>query len=86
MPCDHVDPKDVIELAEGALRDRGLSEERWSGAKFRHGENPQRAMWASVVIEVERRGGQWVVTRLDRNKEPIPESETGLQMIVPPAC
>lgn len=85
MPCDHLDPKDVIALAEKALRDQGIAEEKWSGAKFWNGENPPQGMWASVVIEVERRGGQWVVTRLDRNKEPLPAGEIGLRMIVPPA-
>ncbi len=34
-------------------------------------------MWASVVMEAERRGDQWIVTRLDRRKESLPESEIG---------
>ena len=84
MPCDHLDPKDVIALAEEALRHGGIVEEKWSGSKFRNGENPPQGMWASVVIEVERRGAQWVVTRLDRNRDPLPQSELGLLMIVPP--
>ena len=85
MTCDHLDPKDVFVLAEKALRDRSIAEEKWSGAKFRHGENPPDGMWASIVIEVERRETQWLVTRLDRNKERLPQNELGLQMIVAPA-
>ncbi len=85
MPCDHLDPNDVFVFAEEALRERGVAEDKWAGAKFRHGENPPGGMWASIVIEVERRGTQWVATRLDRNKERLPENELGLQMIVPPA-
>ena len=84
MPCDHLDPKDVFVLAEEDLRRRGIPEELWNGAKFRNGENLPGGMWASVVIEVERRGTNWVCTRLDRNKEALPESEAGLRMIVPP--
>lgn len=84
MPCDHLDPKDVIALAETALRERGIAEERWAGAKFRSGENTPEGMWGSVVIDVERRGDQWVVTRLDRNKEPLPDGEAGFRELAPP--
>jgi len=31
-------------------------------------------MWASIVIEVERRGENWVVVRLDRGKERVEET------------
>jgi hypothetical protein len=71
-------------MAEEALRERGIAAERWSGAKFRHGENLDGGMWASVVMEAERRGDQWIVTRLDRRKERLPEGETGLSMIRSP--
>jgi hypothetical protein len=30
-------------------------------------------MWASIVVEVERRGDQWIVVRLDRNRERVEE-------------
>lgn len=37
-------------------------------------------MWESVVIEIERRGADWVVTRLDRNKMPLDEPP-GLKLV-----
>ncbi len=84
MPCDHLGPEEIFAMAEEALRERGIDAGRWSGAKFRHGENLEGGMWASVVMEAERRGDQWIVTRLDRRKESLPESETGLAMLKSP--
>ncbi len=84
MPCDHLGPEELFAMAEEALRRHGLGAERWSGAKFRHGENLDGGMWASVVMEAERRGDQWIVTRLDRRKERLPESEIGLTMLTSP--
>jgi hypothetical protein len=79
MPCDHLGPPDVIELAERDLRARGAAD--GSDAAYRHGENTPGGMWASVVIEIERRGREWIVTRLDRNREPLPAGEVGLARI-----
>lgn len=58
-------------MAEEFLRNGG------SGSKFRWSENLDGSMWASVILEVERRGEQWIVTRLDRNREPLPAPDTG---------
>lgn len=58
-------------LVEAWLRDQGITEDRWAGTKVRHAENTPGAMWESVVIDIERRGGQWIVTRLDRNATPV---------------
>jgi hypothetical protein len=80
MPCDHLGPPEIIELAEAYLRDRNIAEAEWPGRLVYHGENTEGGMWASVVIELERRGGDWVATRLDRRREPLPESETGLRV------
>jgi hypothetical protein len=66
----------LIELAEQDLRARAIPESEWPGRRFRWSENPADGMWASIVIEVERRGEQWVVVRLDRGKERV--AETGL--------
>jgi len=30
-------------------------------------------MWASVAVEVERRGDQWIVVRIDRNRHRVNE-------------
>lgn len=84
MPCDHAGPAEVIALAERELRARDLPDYEWSGRSFRHAENTPGGTWASVVIEIERRGDEWIVTRLDRKTEPVPEDHTGLVEIAQP--
>jgi len=69
MPCEHNGPPELIEMAERYLRDQRIAEDQWPGRKFRWSENVEGGMWASVCVEIERRGDQWVVTRLDRSKE-----------------
>ena len=78
MPCDHAGPQEIIAMAEDFLRQR--AEPVASGAKFRWAEN-QDGFFASAITEVERRGDQWVVTRLDRSKEKLPEGELGLKQL-----
>jgi hypothetical protein len=56
-------------MAEAHLRAAGVDESAWIGRRFRYTENLDGGMWASVITEVERRGGEWIVTRLDRSKE-----------------
>lgn len=84
MPCEHLGPVELFAMAEEALKKEGIAPERWPGTKFRHGENVDGGMWASVVMEAERRGDQWIITRLDRSKERLPEGEAGLRMLVAP--
>ena len=79
MPCDHMGPAKVIEMAEADLRERGASPAE--GMRFRWSENPIDGMWASIVTEIERRGEQWIVTRLDRNRLPLPDHETGFRAL-----
>ena len=79
MPCDHIGPVEVIEMAEADLRERGASPAE--GMRFRWSENPIDGMWASIVTEIERRDEQWIVTRLDRNREPLPRGETGFRAL-----
>lgn len=71
MPCDHVGGPELIEMAEQHLRDAGIDPAQWPGRKFRWSENLDGGMWASITLEVERRGEQWVVTRLDRSAERV---------------
>lgn len=80
MPCEHAGPPEVMEMAEHWLLDRGVDRELWSGMRIRHGENTPGTMWESVLIEIERRGSEWWVTRLDRSKEPLAESDLGLRI------
>lgn len=79
MACDHKGGPELIEMAEAALRERGVDVARWSGMRFRWAENLSGGMWASVVVEIERRDAQWIVTRLDRNADPV--SDTGFSQL-----
>jgi len=79
MPCDHKSGPELIAMAEASLRERRIDSSHWPGLRFRWSENLDGAMWASVVVEIERRGDQWIVTRLDRNKDAV--SEIGFQQL-----
>ena len=68
-------------MAERHLRAEGVPIDRWSGLRFRWAQNLTDSMWASVIVEVERRGDQWVVTRLDRNRDAIAAAETGFRSV-----
>jgi hypothetical protein len=79
MPCDHIGGPELIEMAEEHLRGKGVPIMEWSGLRFRWSENLEGATWASVVIEVERLGDQWIVVRIDRNRDRV--DETGFREI-----
>ncbi len=68
-------------MAEEHLRSQAVPQEAWPGSRFRFTENLEDSMWASVCVEVERRGEQWIVTRLDRRREAAPETETGFRVL-----
>lgn len=79
MPCDHKGAPDLIAMAEALLLCSDIDRATWPGMRFRWSENLDGGMWASVIIEIEWRGDQWIVTRLDRNKEPV--SEIGFEQL-----
>ncbi len=81
MACDHVGGPQLIDMAEEHLRNKQLPEQAWSGLRFRYTENLTAGMWASVVTEIERRGDEWIVTRLDRRREPAPAADTGFKAL-----
>jgi len=72
MACDHKGGPELIQMAEQHLREHGLSPT--PGMRFRWSENLDGGMWASVVVEIERRGEDWVVVRLDRGQESVDET------------
>lgn len=72
MACDHKGGPELIDMAEAHLRERGLAPA--PGMNFRWSENLEGGMWASVIVEIERRDDQWIVTRLDRRAEPVAET------------
>jgi len=81
MACEHVGPPELIEMAERHLRDASIAEDEWPGRKFRWSENVAAGTWASVTLEVERRGDRWIVTRIDRSAESIAESAAGFHAL-----
>ena len=72
MACDHKGGPELIEMAETFLRDSNTAPA--PGMKFRWSENLEGGMWASVIVEIERRGEQWAVTRIDRRAEKVAET------------
>lgn len=79
MGCDHKGGPELIEMAEEDLGRRGVDASQWPGMRFRWSENLDGGMWASVIVEIERRGDQWIVVRLDRKSEPL--ETTGFQSL-----
>lgn len=75
MSCDHVGGTELIEMAEDHLRAGG------KGSRFRFTQNLDGSMWASVCVEIERRGDQWLVTRIDRSQVKAPEPDTGFRVL-----
>jgi len=71
MPCEHVGGPELIEMAERYLNEAHIDTTQWPGRKFRWSENVEGGVWASVIIEVERRDDDWIVTRIDRSAERI---------------
>jgi hypothetical protein len=78
--CTHTGPPEVIVKAEVWLREQGIDDNRWSGLVVRHAENTPGGMWESVIIDIERRGDEWIVTNIDRRKVPVDGAE-GLSLL-----
>ena len=74
MPCEHVGGPELIEMAERYLRENHVDETEWPGRKFRWSENVEGGMWASVILEIERRDTQWVVPRIDRSNDTVDDA------------
>jgi hypothetical protein len=70
-----------MSMAEAWLRENGVPQDQWNGMKFRHAENTPGERWNSVVIDIERRGPEWIVTRLDRKNDVVPPDASGLSTL-----
>lgn len=81
MACAHTDPPEVMARAEEWLEVRGIPTERWGGMKIRHAENTPGGPWSSVIIDIERRNGEWIVTQIDRRYESLGETTVGLSIV-----
>src|SRR5262245_59409336 len=66
--CDHFQSADLARLAEEHLLGQAVPAEQWEGRRFAYGAGGGSGPFLSVYMEVARRGGNWVVTRLDRRK------------------
>ena len=84
MACEHTQPADVIRMAEMHLQNKDIIPEQWEGFHFQFRENIDSWGHKSICIEVLRRDGQWVITRLDRLKDPYPNSELGPRILQSP--
>jgi hypothetical protein len=78
MACNHLGPIDVMQLAEERLASDGVAADSWEGLVFGFGENVTGSQWTSVYTEIERRGGTWIVTKIDRMTTPIHPLREGL--------
>lgn len=67
--------------AETWLKERGIKSEQWAGMKIRHAENTPAGPWSSVVIDIERSNGEWIVTQIDRRHEPLPDGTAALSVV-----
>jgi hypothetical protein len=81
VACEHAGGPELIKMAEEHLRRNSVPPNAWPGMKFRYTENVSDGVWASVIVEIERRGDQWIVTRLDRSREKAPDSEIGFRTL-----
>ncbi len=75
--CSHVGPSELVAMAEKYLGKYQVAAQAWSGCKFGYGDNVEMPTHRSVYVEIERRGQDWVVTRLDRRPEPYKDGEGG---------
>lgn len=79
--CDHFQPADLARLAEEYLAGKGVPPERWEGSRFRYGAGGGSGPFKAVLMEVERKKGNWVAVRLDRRKEELPAGEAGFSVV-----
>ena len=80
MPCNHLGPIEIMQMAEEQLRSDSVPECEWDGVAFGWGEDVTGSQWTSVYTEIEHRDGSWVVTKIDRRTEPI-GAEDGLRRV-----
>jgi hypothetical protein len=81
--CRHFQPSDLVDLAEKQLRGAGIPESDWEGKRFHWGGDIDSPPFRSLVLCCVRRNGNWVMTRLDRRKEPIGSEDKGFWEMLP---
>lgn len=79
--CVHFQPTDLCALAEQFLQKAGIPEADWEGRRFHWGGNIDSPPFQALVLGCTRRQGHWVITRLDRKKEPITAADEGFRAL-----
>jgi len=79
--CDHFQPADLARLAEEYLNGKAVPPERWEGTRFGYGAGGGSGPFKAVIMEVERRQGNWVAVRLDRKKTELSGAEAGFKVV-----
>jgi hypothetical protein len=80
--CLHFQPADLIDLAESHLREAGVPEPEWEGRRFHWAGPIDSPPFTGLVLQCNRKEGQWVLTKLDRRKNGVTAEETGFREIV----
>lgn len=82
-PCPHTSGRDVIEMAEKELKNKGIEETFWEGYRGVFLENLPDYMWKSIKIVIQRENNAWVTKEIDRRENLSPKEEEGFQLISP---
>ncbi len=80
--CTHFQPADLIALTEKHLRDAGVPESEWEGRRFEWGGPIDSPPFNGLVLGCKRKNGSWVIIRLDRRKDGVPDDQIGFREIV----
>ncbi len=82
--CVHFQPADMVALVEKHLRAAGVPETEWEGRRFHWGGNIESPPFKSLVMQCASKQGNWVMTKLDRRKDPITAEDEGFWEITSP--
>jgi hypothetical protein len=80
--CEHFQPADLVALAEQRLRETGVPEADWEGRRFEWGGLIDSPPFTGLVLGCKRKAGAWVITKIDRRKDGVPEGQIGFREIV----
>ncbi len=86
MPCEHFQPKDLIAKSEEYLAAQNLKLAEVEGFRFSFCENIDYWGAKSILTEVCVKDGNWVITKIERNKEPVAEEQTGFKVFAAKAA
>jgi len=82
-PCPHTGGDDVIEMAERALKKKGLVIEEWNGYRAEFIENLPNYMWKSIKTAIVFENEKWVIKEIDRRENLTDENELGFKLLSP---